>query len=94
MIKPLVADLSPWTSAFDPRPIHVGFMVGKMAMGKVSFRALLLFLVSIIPPILHTHFHFRTTLIRMILLHFDAITVIRDNDPLITTLSRNATVIL
>jgi hypothetical protein len=66
MIRPLVADLSPWISVFDTRPVHVGFMVDKMAVGQVSFRALRFFLVNIIPPLLHSHFYFHITLIRTI----------------------------
>ena len=27
---------SPWIHKLDPRPIHVGFMVDKLALGQVS----------------------------------------------------------
>jgi hypothetical protein len=33
----LVADLLLWRSEFDPRPVHVGFVVGKVTLGQVSF---------------------------------------------------------
>jgi aspartate carbamoyltransferase catalytic subunit len=31
--RQLVADLSPWMPQFKPRPVHVGFVVDKVAMG-------------------------------------------------------------
>jgi len=31
-----VASLSPRISGFSPRPVHVGFVVDKMALGKVK----------------------------------------------------------
>jgi len=37
------------------RPVRVGFVVDKFALGDVSIRALQISSVSIIPPLLHTH---------------------------------------
>jgi hypothetical protein len=43
---------------FDPRSVHVRFVVGKMAMRQVFLPLLLLFSsVSFIPPLLYTHLH-------------------------------------
>jgi len=37
------------------RPVRVGFVVDKFAVGDVFIRALQISPVSIIPPLLHTH---------------------------------------
>ena len=50
----LLAGLSPWRLGFIPRPVHVGFVVDKVALGQVSLRVCRFFPVSIIPPMLHT----------------------------------------
>jgi hypothetical protein len=42
-------------SEFAPKAVHVGFVVDKAALGHVFLRALRVFPVSIIPPLLHIH---------------------------------------
>jgi hypothetical protein len=52
----LVAGLSPWKPRFDPRPVHVEFVVGKMVL-RQGFLGLLRFsLVRIILPMSNTQF--------------------------------------
>ena len=34
----LVDGLSPWRPRFDPRPVHVGFVVDKVTLGQVFLR--------------------------------------------------------
>jgi hypothetical protein len=43
---------------FDPRPVNVGFVVDKVALGQVSIPVILLSPVTIIPPIFRTHISF------------------------------------
>jgi hypothetical protein len=38
---------------FNPRPVHVGFVVDKVAMGQVFLQVLRYSPVSIVPPLLH-----------------------------------------
>jgi hypothetical protein len=38
---------------FDPRSVHVGFVVDKVALGQVFRRVLRLSPVNFIPPVLH-----------------------------------------
>lgn len=40
---------------FNPRPIYVGFLVKKVALGQISLRVRRLFPATIIPSILHTY---------------------------------------
>jgi hypothetical protein len=54
-LKPLVAGLSPRRRGFLPGPVHVGFVVDKVALGHFFIRFLRFSPVSIIPPLLHTH---------------------------------------
>jgi len=42
-------------TALYPRPVHVRFVVHKVALGQVCLPVLLFSPVSIIPPVLHTH---------------------------------------
>jgi hypothetical protein len=49
----LVASLSPRRPGFDPRSVHVGFVVEKVALGQVFPRLLQFSPVSFIPPVLH-----------------------------------------
>jgi hypothetical protein len=53
-LKRLVAGLSPRRPEFAPGSIHVGFVVGKVALGQVFLRVLFS-PASIIPPLLHIH---------------------------------------
>jgi hypothetical protein len=50
-----VAGFSPQRDGFDPRPVHVGFLVKEMPLGPRFLSVLLLSLVSIVPPMPHTH---------------------------------------
>jgi len=43
----VVANLSPRTPGFDPRPVHVRFVVGKMTLIQVFIRILKRYLVGI-----------------------------------------------
>jgi hypothetical protein len=45
-LRRLVAGLSPRRPRFDPRPVHLGFVVDKVALGQV-FSLVLLFSLSI-----------------------------------------------
>jgi hypothetical protein len=49
------AGLSQQRPAFISRPVHVGFLVGKVALGHVSLRVLRLYPVSIIPTALYAY---------------------------------------
>jgi len=35
LLRQSIASLVPWRSRFDPRPVHVGFLVGKVALVQV-----------------------------------------------------------
>jgi hypothetical protein len=56
--------LSERRSVLDHIPIHVKFIPYKLAQGWVFLLVLRFFLVSIIPPILHTRLHLHVTLTR------------------------------
>ena len=45
-------------SGFNHRPVHMGFMVDKVALGQVFLRVLWFFPVCTIPPMLHIHILF------------------------------------
>jgi hypothetical protein len=49
-----VAVLLPRRPSFDPRPVHLGFVVDKVALGHVSFRVLRFPPVTVVPPMFHT----------------------------------------
>jgi hypothetical protein len=49
----LVAGLSPRRPGFDPRSVHVGFVVDKVELGQVFPRILRFSSVNFIPPVLH-----------------------------------------
>jgi hypothetical protein len=51
----LGANLSPRRPKLCPRPVHVGFVVGKVALEYFLLRVLQIFPVSMIPPMLTTH---------------------------------------
>jgi hypothetical protein len=46
-------DLSLQRPRFDPRPVHVGFVVDKLEVEQLFLQVFQLCPVSIIPPILH-----------------------------------------
>jgi hypothetical protein len=53
-LRALVAGLSPRRPGFDLGPVHVGFVVDKVALGQVFPPQVLRFSpVSFIPPVLH-----------------------------------------
>jgi len=55
-VRQSVADLSPPRPDFNPRPVQVGFVVGIVSMGQVFLRVHLLYLVSVLSPVLnHVH---------------------------------------
>jgi hypothetical protein len=54
-LRPSVAGLSPRRPVFDPRSVHVRFVVHEVALGQISLPVLQFSPVSIIPPMLHTH---------------------------------------
>jgi len=56
--------LSPQRSEFDPRSIHVRFVVEKVTLQQFCIQVLLFFAVSTIPPMLHFHFPLRVALTR------------------------------
>jgi hypothetical protein len=49
----LVAGLSPRRPESDPRSVHVGLVVDKVALGNVFIRVLQFSPVNFIPPLLH-----------------------------------------
>ena len=51
----LCASLSQLRHGLNPRLVYMGFVVYKVALGQDFLQVLWLFLVSIIPPVLHTH---------------------------------------
>ena len=50
LLQRLDAGLSPQMPGFDPRSVHVGLVVDKMALRKIIFRLLRFSLFSIILP--------------------------------------------
>lgn len=44
MTQQLVTSLSPWRTRFDPRPVHVEFVVDKVVVGQVFLSVLKVFL--------------------------------------------------
>jgi len=50
----VLACLLPRTLGFYPRPVHVGFVVNKVASGQVLLPAILFSFASVIPPVLHS----------------------------------------
>jgi hypothetical protein len=52
-LRPLAAGLPPQRPGFDPRSVHVGFVVDKVALGQGFLRVLRFSPVNFIPPVLH-----------------------------------------
>jgi hypothetical protein len=52
-LRRLVAGLSPRRPGFDPGPVHVGFVVDKVALVQVFTRVCRFSPVSFIPPVLY-----------------------------------------
>lgn len=51
----MIAGLSPQKTGFNPRSVHVSFMVDKVALVRFPFRVFRVSSVSIIPPMLHIY---------------------------------------
>jgi hypothetical protein len=54
-LKLLDARLSAQRPIFDPRPVYVGFLVDKVALGEVYLPVFRFYAVSIIPLMLRIH---------------------------------------
>ena len=54
-LKPFLVSISPGTPGFGPRPVRVGFMVIKVALGNIPLPVIHFSLVSNIPPVLPAH---------------------------------------
>jgi hypothetical protein len=63
-LRLLFASVLPRKPRFDPRSVHVRFVMDKMAVGQVSVQVLCFSLVSIIPPMFHTHLQLKVALTR------------------------------
>lgn len=63
-LRPCVTGLSTRRDGFDPRSVGVRFAVDKVAISHVSLPVLIFVPVSVIPPMLHSHFHINATFIR------------------------------
>jgi hypothetical protein len=50
-----VTGLSLWRPSFDPEPVHMRFVVDKVALGQDFFEYFHYSSSSTIPPMLHTH---------------------------------------
>jgi hypothetical protein len=65
-LRRLIAGLSTQRAWFDPRSVHVRFVIDEVAVGQGLLSTLRFLPVSIIPPTLHTplsvSFHQRSTL--------------------------------
>jgi hypothetical protein len=48
-------------TCFDPGPVHVRFELAKVTLQQIVFRLPWFSPVSVIPQMLHTHFHFNAT---------------------------------
>ena len=56
-VKQLVMGVSPRRTWLDPRSVHVGFVVDKVALAQVYLRLLRLHTLRVIPAALHIHLH-------------------------------------
>ena len=59
----IIASLSPRRPGFDSSPIHVRFVIDRVALGQVFLRILQFLPVSIISLILHIHSEFNSPLL-------------------------------
>ena len=59
-----VVGLPPQRPGFDPESIHLEFVVREEALGQFPLWVLRISPVSIFPPLLYSHFHHNSTLIR------------------------------
>jgi len=49
----LISSISSRRPGFDPKPVNVGFVIDKVAVGQVSHKLLRFHFVSIIPPMFY-----------------------------------------
>jgi len=54
-LKPFMVSISPGTPGFGARPVRVGFMVMRVALGNISVPVLHFSPISNIPPVLPAH---------------------------------------
>jgi len=59
----LVAGPTPRSPGFDPKTVHVRWVVDKVALERVFLRVLQFLPVTVTPPELHTHLHLHDFLI-------------------------------
>jgi len=59
----VIGRLSPLRSGFDPRSIHVNYVVDKVGLGQVSLPVLRVSLGRVVPPIL-AHLRLNTRRVR------------------------------
>jgi hypothetical protein len=52
-LRRLVSGLSPRRTGFDPRSVHVGFVMDEVALGQVFTRVPRVFPVNFVPPLFH-----------------------------------------
>jgi hypothetical protein len=64
MVLAVVAALSPRRPGFDPRPVHVRFVVDELSLEQMFVQVFRGFPASGGPPMLNTHFHLHLTLTR------------------------------
>jgi hypothetical protein len=60
----VIGRLSPLRSGFDPRSVHVNYVVDKVALGQVSLPVLRVSLGRVVPPILLAHLRLNTRRVR------------------------------
>jgi len=64
MAETVSAGLSPRRLGFDPRSVDLKFLVDKVTLGLVFLRVLWVFIVNIIPPMVHTRLQVRVPVTR------------------------------
>jgi hypothetical protein len=57
-----VSRFSPRNNAFDPSPVHVGFVEEKVALAQIFVQVFQLAFVSIIAPVPHKHLSVATSM--------------------------------
>ena len=60
----VIGRLSPLRSGFDPRSVHVKYVVDKVVLGQVPLPVLRVSLGRVVPPILHAHLRLNTCRVR------------------------------
>jgi hypothetical protein len=54
-LRQIVITLETWRYRFNPRPVHMGFLVDRVVLGQVFLQILQSSHVRIIPPMFHFH---------------------------------------